>query len=190
MSTAGCRVPKEKPMKQLKVSLPDDLRGQLDSAAAANDRSLGNEIRERLQQSFEREAGDTETLKLAEAILKFATLVLIQTGHTWHAHRAANRVMRCAITNRLARLRPKDSEPFPRFRPGELPVHRLVAPDSDDPDVMGYAIEATEFHTPPMTPEMRKHLDRLYAEDMARLGAEAAEAANDIGKKGDDDEQT
>jgi hypothetical protein len=87
------------------------------------------------------------------------------------------------ITARLARLKPAGDAVF---KPGELPAARLVAPDSDDPEQIGLALEAVEFHTPPMTPQLRDRVDRMLAEDMARLGAEAAQAANDIGKKGDD----
>jgi plasmid stability protein len=142
-------------MKQLKVGLPDYLREELERAAAASGRSLADEVRVRLEASFESEGSDPETRALAAAVDNLASLVAIQTGHKWHKHAAANRVMRYAITARLARLKPEGEAVF---QPDELPKNRLAAPGSDDPDTMGLALEAINFHTPPMSLEQSHEL--------------------------------
>jgi len=171
--------PADEKMTQLKVSLPDDLRSWLEAAVEGTGRSLGDEIRQRLEATFDREEKlDNQTLRLAYAIDRLASYVFLQTNHRWYDHAAANRVMRHAITARLARLRPEGD---PVFQPDELPKHRLVAAGSDDPEAMGLGLEALEFHTPPenkMTPEQRRRFDQLQAETDAEIRASL--------KKGDD----
>ena len=131
-------------MKQLKVGLPDYLREELERAAAASGKSLADELRVRLEASFESEGSDPETRTLVTAVDNLAELVAIQTGHKWHKHPAANRVLRYAIAARLARLKPEGE---PVFGLDELPKNRLAAPGSDDPETMGLALEAVNFHT-------------------------------------------
>jgi hypothetical protein len=169
-------------MKQLKVGLPDALRSRLGTAAAASGKGLAEEIRGRLERTFENEIerGDAPTLKLSEAIEKLATLVSIQTGHAWHAHPAANRVMRFAITGRLARLTPQGDAVF---APSELPTARLVAPGSDDPEAMGLALETLEFHTPPMTPELADKINHMIAAERAKLARETKKSTPTKGKR-------
>jgi hypothetical protein len=150
-------------MKQLKVGLPDELREQLEAVAAESGKALGEEIRDRLEAGI---AGDAETRKLVEAVGSLATLVRLQTGHAWHSHPGANRVMRHALTARLARLKPEGDG---IFAPGDLPTARLVAPESDDPEAMGLALEAMDFHTPPMTPDLRRMLDEKLEEAKREL---------------------
>ncbi len=133
-------------MQQLKISLSDEIRDQLDAASAKAEHSLGEEIRRRLQTSFDDEALDPETRRLAAAIGNLAVLVKLQTG----------RVLRHALTARLARLKPEGE---PVFGSGELPIARLVASGSDDPEAMGLGLEAVDFHTPPMTAERRRQID-------------------------------
>jgi hypothetical protein len=148
-------------MKQLKVSLPDGLRAQLDTAAASAGQSVAEEIRQRLEQSFEQDEIDQHTRQFMAAIANLVVLVRLQTGHDWHSHPAANRVLRNAITARLARLRPSGE---PVFAPGELPSALLVA--SDDPEAMGLGLEAINFHTPPVD---KARLQEMEKETMAEL---------------------
>jgi hypothetical protein len=97
-------------MKQLKVGLPDHLREELERAAAASGKSLADEVRGRLELSFESRGSDAETRALADAVDNLAILVKIQTGHAWHQHPAAHRALRYAVTARLARLK-RNGEP-------------------------------------------------------------------------------
>jgi plasmid stability protein len=141
-------------MKQLKVGLPDYLREELERAAATSGKSLADEVRVRLEASFESEGSDPETRALAAAVDNLAKLVRLQTGHKWHKHAAANRIMRYAITGRLARLQPEGE---PVFRPDELPKNRPAAPGSNDPETMGLALEAIDFHAPARTSLEQSH---------------------------------
>jgi hypothetical protein len=134
-------------MKQIKVSLPDGLRAQLEEAATNADHSLSEEVRTRIEESLEEDVIDPETRKLMAGIGALAHLVRIQTGRNWYDHAASNRVLRHAITARLERMKGGTDEAV--FHPGELPVVRLVAAGSDDPREMGLALEAVDFHTHP-----------------------------------------
>ena len=123
---------------------------------------VSGEIRRRLELT----SGDAETLRLLEAVSAAAVLTSLQTGHKWHAHPAAHRVLRQIILSHLARFKPAGDAVF---APGELPSARLVAPDSDDPEQIGLALEALQFHTPPMTPERQQKLDQMEAKTLAEI---------------------
>jgi hypothetical protein len=130
--------------RQMGVALDPKLRARLEAASVTAGHSVASEIRRRLEQSFEAEGLDLPTRRLMAAIGELAVLVRLQTNHAWHSHPAANRVFRHALTARLARLKPSGE---PVFAPNELPTVRLVAAGSDDPEAMGLALEAVEFHT-------------------------------------------
>jgi hypothetical protein len=124
-------------MKQLKVSLPDDLRTRLEAVSAATGRSLGEEIRARIEQSFGWEGFDAPTLMLLMQIGRLAFLLPPQTGHPWHAHAGAHEVFRQAIGLLLARARPPGD---PVLDPAALPPDRPVA--STDLAAMAAGLEA------------------------------------------------
>ncbi|MDI1347117.1 MAG: Arc family DNA-binding protein [Pseudolabrys sp.] len=129
-------------MKQLKVAFPDDLRSRMQVSASANGRSLADEIRRRVEESFDRENSyDVQTGALVRAIDDFAALIRVATGHLWHEHAGAHWAFRNMITARLQRLRPQGER---SFGAGELPNARIVA--SDDPEAIGHALETLNFH--------------------------------------------
>jgi len=101
---------------------------------------MAEEIRQRLQRTFDQDAADAQTRDLLDAIDQLATWVRLQTNHTWHAHAASHWVFRTAITARLQRLRPAGER---EFTDGELPKALLVA--TTEPEAMGLGIEAIEF---------------------------------------------
>ena len=155
-------------MKPLKISLPDDLRAQLETVSTAAGRSVAEEVRHRLSRSLDDDGLAPETRKLMAAVGNLSVLVKLQTGHDWHSHPASGRVFRRMITARLARLGIKS--PFSNeavFQPGELPGALLV--DSEHPDEMGAALEAIEFHTPPMTDEHRRRIDEAREKFLQEL---------------------
>jgi hypothetical protein len=71
-------------MRQLKISLPDRLREQLNSSSAASGHSLGEEIRQRLERSCVEGRVDPRTRDLMETVAEFARLVEFEIG-PWHA---------------------------------------------------------------------------------------------------------
>jgi hypothetical protein len=107
-------------MRQLKVSLTDDLFRQLAMVSTAVGHSLASEIRRRLERTFAQE-GDPRTDELLIAIRSFAILVKSETGHAWHAHAGANEAFRRAIDLRLSRVKGSGSA---AFGDGSLPSDR------------------------------------------------------------------
>jgi hypothetical protein len=95
-------------MKQMKVALPDDLRGRLDAASAKSGRSVAEEIRTRLETSFERDVdADQPTRDVVEAVAAMAAETELEMGSAWHKDASAHFVFVEAILNRLERFRPK-----------------------------------------------------------------------------------
>lgn len=133
--------PPETKQKQLPVSLTPHLRRELEAAAAKSGVSLGEEVRQRLFKSFADETVDARTRELADAVIGFAIGVKLETGREWHAHPAANRALRFAVTARLARLKPEGDD---MFKAGEMPNNRIIT-SSEDPQVIGQTIEAFDF---------------------------------------------
>jgi hypothetical protein len=154
----------EKSVGQLKITLPDDLRADLDAACAASGYSVAEEIRQRVERTFKQDAIDPPTWKLMQYVGKLADLVRLQTNHLdWHLHPGAHRIFRYGITARLARLKPVGEQ---IFGPDDLPVTRLVAGDSAEG--MGLGLEAVEFHTPPID---EQRLRALHDKEIEKLRA-------------------
>ena len=129
-------------MRQLKISLTDDLFRQLAMVSTAARHSLASEIRRRLERTFAQEGSDPRTDELLTAIRSFAILVKCETGHAWHAHAGANEAFRRAIDLRLSRLKPSGSA---AFGDGSLPSDRSVTANTQDPVMMGHLIEVFDL---------------------------------------------
>jgi hypothetical protein len=84
-------------MKQLKISLPDELRAKLDEAAGISGNSVAEEIRSRVEQTFQTQRADDETQALIEALQWLARHVYLDTGAQWHQHRLARMALLDAI---------------------------------------------------------------------------------------------
>lgn len=154
-------------MKQLKVALPDDLRSKLENAAEASGRSLADEVRRRLEESFARDlAYDAATDECIRAVPDLAALVSVATGHKWHQHAAAHWAFRSAIKAWLQRRRPAGDR---AFAPGDLPKARLVS--SDDPEAIGLALETLHFHTSSLTPEQLRRVEQMKEKSIRDLEA-------------------
>jgi hypothetical protein len=124
-------------MKPLKVALPPDLRGRVERAAADHHRSLGEEIRARVEQSFGWEGFDAQTLTLLVRIARLSFLLPAQCAHAWHEHAGAYEVFREALALLLSRAKPPGQ---PVLDPAELPADRPVA--STDVTAVATALEA------------------------------------------------
>jgi hypothetical protein len=111
-------------MRQVNVSLPDDLRAKLDAASAAAGHTLGTEVRIRLQRSIAFDVFDVQTHLLMQMIGLLSFLTRQQTGHAQQQHAASHFVFRRAIEILLNRLRPEGQ---PVLDPAELPADRPVA---------------------------------------------------------------
>src|SRR5262245_20498236 len=120
-------------MQRLKVALPDDLRAQLDAASAKSDRSVAEEIRNRIEASFTRETADQPTRDFLEGVAQMAAEIERETGATWHQHAGAHEAPEWAIKMRLRELKPKGAITF-----GDRPHATLPY---DDPHQLGPIIE-------------------------------------------------
>jgi hypothetical protein len=148
-------------MRQVNVSLPDDLRDKLDAASAAAGRTLGEEIRRGLEDAFFWGQFDPFTRLLMAQIGFLALITKAQTGRAWHEHAAAHHVIRQAIASLLARRKPAGEA---TIDPAELPPTRPVT--STDLTEMGIALEAlVSFNRPLSIEEQRDIHERLHKDD-------------------------
>jgi hypothetical protein len=66
-------------------------------------------------------------------------MITADTRQDFRTHPATNAALRHAINARLARTKKSGPE---TFAPGELRENRVIAPGSDDPQIIGVATEA------------------------------------------------
>jgi hypothetical protein len=148
-------------VRQVNVSLPDDLRGRLDAASSEGDRTLGEEVRRGLEDAFFWNQFDEPTRLLMAQVGFAAKLTKGQTGRAWRDHPAAHQVFKQAITSLLARRKPAGNA---ELDPAELPADRPVA--STDLTEMGIALEALISLGRPLTDEEQRDLHtRLHGDD-------------------------
>jgi hypothetical protein len=124
--------------KQLAVALPIRLRALLELAASKNGCSVAAEIRRRLQYTLVEDEIDEPVKSFRMEMTQLATLVSGETNQDFRTHPAANAVLRYAINARLARTKAEGPE---KFAPGELRKNRWIAAGSDDPQIIGVAME-------------------------------------------------
>src|SRR5258708_36729929 len=92
--------------RQMGVGFDDNLRAKLEMAATAAGRSIAEEIRTRVEQTFAAPSVDGATQALADAVLGMALEVKTEVGRAWHADPGAYRTLRRAIMMALAKWRP------------------------------------------------------------------------------------
>lgn len=137
--------------EQLKIGLDPKMRQRLEDAAKKAGVSLGEEVRQRLERSFDRDDTDPVTRDLQDYVALLATMIRLQTNHIdWFKHPAAHRAFQFGITSRLARLKPEGE---PVFGPDDLPKHWARLVSSDNPEAIGQGLESIEHSNPPISPE-------------------------------------
>jgi hypothetical protein len=99
-------------MKQLKVSFPDELRDRIEAASAASGRSLGEEIRARLEATFAQDPGDPNVRELQTAVA-LLTEEFHELGWSWRAKPKARATLVAAFHEWLERTMPKVIRPAP-----------------------------------------------------------------------------
>jgi hypothetical protein len=101
-----------KPKYQTKVVLEDSTRKQIEARAKANGRSTAEEIRRRLEWTFDIEQ-DAITHKLVSAIPEVARSIKVVFGRDWHSDQYVTPAMEEAIAyliNSLATMVPPDED--------------------------------------------------------------------------------
>jgi len=130
--------------RQLNVGLTDEEREQLEKAAARMGRTLANEIRHRLQQTFQDEREfDAVTRMLGRDIMRLASEVDLTSGGTsggrWYDHAEAHAAVAAAIAQWLELIKPLYSRGEPMF--DEIsPGHGL-----GDPETLGRTVARLRF---------------------------------------------
>lgn len=114
--------------KQMGVALPDYLRDKLAACSRAADRSIAEEIRRRLERSFEIDARDELTRDLVSAAIWIAADISSQVGAPWHATQKGRQAVATGIRHYVETAAPP-------VRSGA--VEDLFGPD--DPETLGRA---------------------------------------------------
>lgn len=143
-------------MFQTAVRLPREMHERLKQS----EHGLSEEIRRRVERSFEEEAYDVKTRELAALVAKLAAEVERETGSAWHTHAGAHRLLRRAILALLARLKPEG----PTF--GEQPARTIPGNDLEE---IGMWIEHNVWTLRDMAPDQRESMRRLQEETLRRI---------------------
>lgn len=102
-------------MVQSAVRLPQSLHERLKMAGGA--RGMGEEIRDRLEASFEAEAGARSDPKTRELLEKIERLALnIPLNEPWHADREVFEIFKAAINATLSSYQPSNEPSGPKGR--------------------------------------------------------------------------
>jgi hypothetical protein len=94
--------------RQIGVALDEAMRQRLEALAAAADRSLADEIRERLALTLAQDELDPKTRALAASIGDVAGQSKATLRRDWYESRAGYELMREAILRHLDELRPRE----------------------------------------------------------------------------------
>ena len=93
--------------KQMGVALPDHLRGKLAAASAVANVSIAEEIRRRLEISFENDARDDQTRGLVSAAIWIAGDITSQgAGAYWYATQKGRQAVAAGIRHYIEMLKP------------------------------------------------------------------------------------
>jgi hypothetical protein len=134
-------------MERINVSLPPELRGQLEAASAKSGKTIADEIRTRVSVGLD---ADGPTLDLLAAIARMAAEVERETNSAWHSHPGAHDVLRQAIVSWMGQYKPEGDARFgPRPHQAEL---------YDDPLKLGIQIAFNEWEQKGWEPAVRQQL--------------------------------
>jgi hypothetical protein len=150
-------------MKQIKVSVPDDLLTQLEEAAAKDERSLSDEVRRRLKGTAGHVVlGRPDIDELFDTI--FDLVVMAESTSSamlrWNQDPAVAYVLQLAITRLLQRYGAKEVN--------EILPGKLVA--STNPAEVATALETLVYFKRNVRAEERRRIDERRALAMADRG--------------------
>ena len=173
-------------MGQLKITLPDDLRADLDAACAASGFSLAEEIRSRVERTLKEDAIDPVTRSLMNYVVRLANLIKAQTNRLdWYSHPAAHRTFRYGLVARLAHIQPEGE---PLFGPGDLPPPPIRLVIGEGPEAIGQALEALDFNYPKIDPERLRAATEKTVQDMLALHPDLAKQHPELHKDEEKDQ--
>jgi hypothetical protein len=162
---------------QIPIAFSVQQRERLEAAAVKAGRSLAAEVRQRLERSFSEDDLAAATRDLIDYIQRLEfTLKHFQTANLdWFGHAAAHWAFRNGITAWLQRRRPAGER---AFGPGELLPNERRWVSSDDPAIIGEALEAALFSSgKPLSYERLRELREEFVRQIAERHPETAELA-------------
>src|SRR5260370_34730337 len=92
--------------KQMGVTIPETVRTQLEAASAAAGHSIAEEIRRRLERTFEEDARDPVLRDFVSDLVELAQLVKLDTRMALHKGGALHAAFRLALLALLAQHKP------------------------------------------------------------------------------------
>jgi Arc-like DNA binding dprotein len=131
--------------RQLKVSLPDSLRRQLDAAAKKSGESVAEEIRRRVEQSFAQEAADRVSRDFLERVAAMPAAIELEMGSAWHKDASAHFVFGETILNWLERFKPKGPLATPTDADRPHATLMLAGPKEDAKSILEALGRGIEF---------------------------------------------
>jgi hypothetical protein len=164
-------------MKQLKVALPDELRARLDAVSEKSGRSVAEEIRARVEESFKRAAVvDKPTRDFLEGLALIPAEIEREFGAAWDKHAGAHEYFTRVVLARLEVLKPKGSSEFGDRPHATLPLPTVLG---RDPAQLGSIIENRLRQHPDFTTSAARRL----MEDEYRRMQSALVGARERGQK-------
>ncbi len=120
--------------KQMGVTIPESARTQLEASSAAAGHSIAEEIRRRLERTFEEDARDPVLRDFVSDLVELAQLVKLDTGMAWHKDAASHAAFHSALLALLAQHKPEGPPVFTIAR------DLFGSGRSDDPETVGRAL--------------------------------------------------
>lgn len=101
--------PEKEKRKQLAVALSAERRNQLEAISAEAGHSVAEEIRQRLERTFQDDAVEAVTRELCEGIVNIAAQIRLDFGVEWHFVPRSHETFATAIAERIAAYAPPQS---------------------------------------------------------------------------------
>jgi hypothetical protein len=153
-------------LERFKFSLSPATRANLEAVAAVSGKSVADEIRTRLQRSFEEDAIDPPLRELREALANLAALVRIDCGAEWHSSPSAYTEFAAALMQRLAGYMPpaQDAEASDLQQPTPEMLGKIR--EQDDRRQHSYPqLEATQQPKPGKPARSAQHIKQEGSDD-------------------------
>jgi hypothetical protein len=92
--------------RQLGVALDDQVRALLENLASKSDRSIADEIRNRIERTIDQDVFDPATRKLGLAIMELAHGIQENSGCRWYEQPKAHEALAEGVTTLIEGLKP------------------------------------------------------------------------------------
>lgn len=131
------RPPVERKQRQIAVALPPDIRTRLEEASADNWRTLSEEVRQRLEFSFQIAAIDAPTRSVQEAIANIARRLEADCEAPWYSSTVTRQAFVAALNTVAAQIASK-RPPWSEAEATEHTPDRVGGADAiGDPETIG-----------------------------------------------------